>query len=140
MIPLFVCEAAGARVLSLDDPSVVKDACALDGTGGTSVVPTFTVNQLRDGPDLGWSKLRRVAQNVDHADACTLVLTPIVDGRQSGNAITRSLAVGAVGVATFPCNESGTGHAYRIDLTSYTSPVQFSNADVFVLGKRVSRS
>jgi hypothetical protein len=140
MIPIFAVEAGGARVIKFDDPGVTKDLCALDGTGGSTFTPSFTVNQVRGGPDLGWSKLRRIALNLESASACTVVVTPLVDGRLSGSPITRTVALGGVGVVTVPCAESGTGHAWKVEVTSYTAPVAFSNSEAFVLGKRVSRA
>jgi hypothetical protein len=103
-------------------------------------VPSYVVNTVNVGPELGWGRLRRIALNLDHGDACTVQVTPLVDGRESGAVISRTLALGAVGVLTIPCAESGTGFAYKVSVTSYSSPVAFSNSEVYVVPKRGSRS
>lgn len=139
MIPYYVLEATGPRVFSLDDPATVLDTAELNGTGGTAFVPYYVTAFLRGRAGHGWSGLRRIALRLSHVEPVTVVMTPLRDRQLSGHAITRSLALGAVGILTFPANESGSVFQYRIDVTAYASVVTFSDAEAYVLAARASR-
>ena len=76
MIPLYVVNATGNTILSLDDPSVDTDQ-------GAAFNASFLNVAITPQPAEGESKLRRVVQNVAITTSATLALMPIADGNES---------------------------------------------------------
>ena len=138
MIPFYAFEAVGARIFSLDDPAVVKDSAALDGTGGTAFVPFYVTSEIRVANGSGWNKLRRIMQRLAHDGTLTARVTGIRDGGE-GSMVTRTLAIGAAGFLNVPMNEGGSGFQFKVELTAYSAKVAFSGADVYVVAKRAFR-
>jgi hypothetical protein len=139
MIPLYGFQAVGGKIYQLDDPSVVKDGCAADGTGGTAFVPFYTTRELRLTIS-GYVKLRRLIQKVDHAGgSATLQLTAIRDGGD-GTVISRTLGPSDPSSASFPLNDPGSDLQVKVELTSYDVPVAFSDAEFYAVVRRQFRA
>lgn len=76
MIPLFVLNASGVTILSLDDASVDTDQ-------GAAFTASFTSVAVTPQPPEGESKLRRCVQNVAIGTSATLKITPIADTNEN---------------------------------------------------------
>jgi len=136
VIPLYGFQAVGGKVYSLDDPAVVKDGAALDGTGGTSYTPFVICTPLAIQSDLGYNRLRRLLQRVAHAGSCTLVVTGLRDGVESGVQITRTLGVGDIGVVNVPLGDAGSDFQLKIVLSAFSAETALGNSQVFIVPKR----
>lgn len=136
MIPLYGLQAGGGKVYSLDDPGVVKDGCALDGSGGTAFTPFILTQPFAVHADLGYNKLRRFLQRVAHAGACTFIVTGVKDGRESTVAVVRPLTANDVGIINVPLGESGSDFQLKIVLTGFDAETALGNSQVFIVPKR----
>lgn len=136
MIPLYGCQAVGGKIYSLDDPTVVKDGADSAGNGGTAFQPYIISTKLANQLDMGYNKLRRFQQRLSHSGACTLIVTGIRDGQQSGSPATRTLAISDVGIVTAPLNDPGSDFALKIVLSSYDAAVTLGTSKAFVVPKR----
>lgn len=136
MIPLYGCQAGGGKIYSLDDPSVVKDGASVAGSGGSVYQPYFVTTKLGNQFDMGYNKLRRFQQHLEHAGSCTLVLTAVRDGAETGVPITRTLPAGAMGLVTAPMNATGSSFQIKLVLSAFSAEVTLGTADAFVIPKR----
>ena len=137
MIPFYLVQAVGGKVLTIDDRAVVKDLAALAGTGGNSYTPTLVI-----GPQKltsGWSRMRRLVQRVPHDGAVTVTLTPIRDGQESGNVITRALDSTDVPTVTLPMAETGTEFQAQIELSAFDADCGLGEAELWVIPRRSIR-
>lgn len=136
MIPIFGCQAGGGKIYSLDDPTVVTDGADSAGVGGSTFAPyivsTFLANQF----DMGYNKLRRFQQRLSHNGTCTVQLTGIRDGQQSGQPSTQGLAISDVGLVTAPLNDAGSTFQIKIALTAFSAAVTLGASKAFVVPKR----
>jgi hypothetical protein len=138
MIPFYGFQAVGGKIFSLDDPAVVKDSAALDGTGGTAFVPFYVTNSLRLGRLAAYYKLRRLVQQVAHTGAVTVRFTAIRDGGES-TVISRTLGVGEAPLMIVPLNDPGSDFQVKVEVTSYDAAVQFSGAEFYPVERRAFR-
>lgn len=136
MIPLFGCQAAGGKIYSLDDQTVVKDGAALDGTGGTAFSPYFVSSPFGIAFDLGYNKLRRFLQRVAHAGGLTLTVTGVRDGQESGVSVVRTITVADIGIVNVPLNDAGSDFQIKVVLSAYDAEVAFGNSQAFIVPKR----
>lgn len=139
MIPLYVCESGGARILSLDDPAVVKDGATLAGAGGTAFVPFFTSTMFGVQFDLGYNKLRRFAQRLAHDGTASLDITGIRDEQESGVTVSRDVALSDVGIVNAALNDAGSDFQIKVEVTAYSARVAFGNAEAHVVNRRSMR-
>jgi len=139
MIPLYGFQAGAGKVFSLDDPGVVRDFAALDGTGGTAFTPFILTQPFAVHADLGYNKLRRFLQRIAHAGACTFRVTGVKDGRESTVKVVRPLTINDVGIINVPLAESGSDFQLKIELTSFDAETALGNSQVFIVPKRSYR-
>lgn len=136
MIPLYVCNASGATILSLDDPSVDTDQGA-DFTA--SLLPVAFTPQ----PPEGESKLRRAVQAVGVGTSVTIKLTPVVDGNenpddaQSFNLVSTDGAVQTVEAHTA---NQGSRFQVKTEITSHVGVCELGEAEAWTVGKLSSRT
>lgn len=135
-IPLFGLQAGGGKVYSLDDPGVVKDGAALDGSGGTAYAPFLVSQPFAIQADLGYNRLRRFLQRVAHAGSCTLTVVGLRDGQESAVAIVRTLTTADIGVVNVPLGEAGSDFQLKITVSAFTAETALGNSQVFIVPKR----
>jgi hypothetical protein len=136
VIPLYGMQAVGGKVYSLDDQSVVKDATDAAGVGGTAFNPFIVSTPFAIQADLGYNRLRRFLQRIAHGGACTLTVTGIRDGQDSGVSIVRPLTVSDIGIVNVPLGDSGSDFQLRIELSAYDAETALGNSQVFIVPKR----
>lgn len=136
MIPFYGCIAGTGKIYSLDDPLVVKDVTALDGSGGVAFSPYLISTPLGIQFDLGYNRLRRFLQRLAHGGAVTTKITGIRDGQESGLPVTRALTVSDIGIINAPLGDAGSDFQIKLELSAYDASVALGNSDVYVVGKR----
>lgn len=137
MIPLYAAIAGTGKIYSLDDPTVVKDGAALNGSGGTAFVPYAISTSLNVRFALGMNRVRRFMQRVAHDGPATVRVTVIRDGRESVP-ITRALGIGDAGVVNAPLADGGSDLQIKLELTAYDAPVAFGDSEAYVVNRRSS--
>lgn len=138
-IPLYGVQAHGGKILSLDDPAVVKDLAALNGSGGNAYAGRFRSTPLPGSTVLGWSRFRRFIQRVFHLGAATLKVTPYRDEQPTGQTITRVLAVSDIGVVTAPLAATGSAFQVEVEVSGFTAEVQLGDAEAWIVPRRSER-
>lgn len=137
MIPLFVVNATGNTILSLDDPSVDTDQ-------GTDFTASFLPVAFTPQPPEGESKLRRAVQAISITTSATLVLTPVVDGNENpDDAQTFNLAS-----TTDPANSTveakpanqGSRFQVKTEVTAHVGACELGEAEAWTVGKLSSRT
>lgn len=139
MIPLYGGQAGGGKIYSLDDPNVVTDGAALDGTGGTAFVPFLVSTSLLGALTLGFNALRRFFQRVAHDGTATFRFTPFRDGQQSGTGISRTVLLSDPGPINVPLNEPGSDFHMKIEVLTYSAPVALGDAGFIIVPGVTSR-
>jgi hypothetical protein len=139
MIPLFGCLAHGGKIVQLDDDSVVKDLAAADGTGGTAFSPFLLSSPFDGGNEGGYSRLRKMVQDVEHEGAVTVTVTPYRDGSETGQTITRTLAASDNPIVTAPLAVGATRFQVKVALSAFTARVELGKAQLWVVPRRSSR-
>ena len=135
MIPLYVVNATGITLLTLDDPSVDTD----QGSDFTaSLLPVAFTPQ----PPEGESKLRRAVQAVSIGTSATVTLTPVVDGNENpDDAQTFNLtsAVDGAGptVEAKPANQ-GSRFQVKTEITAHVGSCELGEAEAWTVPKRSS--
>lgn len=137
MIPLYGAMAHGGKIISLDDPSVVKDGAALNGSGGSAYAPYIVPAPIGAGG--GWATLRRADLRVAHDGAVTVTVTPRKDGQDTGNIITRVLSVSDQPEVEVPFFEGGSEFHMTIALSAFTAPAALGPATIWVVPRRTNR-
>ena len=137
-IPFYACRAEGPNIITLDDEAVQTDLAAENGTGGNAYI-AFVTSTIFDVVDGGYSTFRRAVQHV-HADgAVTVKITPFRDENETGNTITRTLAIGANPIVTAPIAESGTNFQVKVALSSFSAAAELGKALQYVVPRRTAR-
>lgn len=139
MIPLYGFQAGGGKVYSLDDQTVVKDGAALDGSGGTAVVPFFVSAPLGVQFTMGYNKLRRLMQRLAKLGTVSIRTTGIRDGLSSATAVSRTLGLSDIGIINVPLNDAASDFQVKVEVMSYTAEVAFGDSEVYVVPKREFR-
>lgn len=138
-LPLYAVEAHSGKVLRVDDESVVKDQASAAGAGGNAYVSFVKSTIFDQGLDGGYSRMRRGTQHV-HADgAVTVLFTPYRDQMESGNTISRVLAIGNNPVVIAPMSETGTNFQVKVALSVFDAAAELGKAQQFVIPRRSSR-
>lgn len=135
-IPLVAAQAAGGSILTLDDPTVVKDVCATAGTGGSVYTPSFLSSPFDAG---AYGRLRRWLQHVRHEGTATVAMTPYREGGPTGNVITRTLGLTTSPHVTFPAAEDGSEFQVGFAVTAFSAPVELGAGAMTVIGRRSVR-
>ena len=136
-IPFYLCEAHGGQVMTIDDRSVVKDLASAAGAGGNAFTADLTSAPIGGG---GYNRLRHMMQRVHHTGAVTVVMTPLRDGAETGNEITRTLAAADSHVVDLPAAESGTDVQVKVTLSSFDAEVALGAAQLWVNTRRGRRA
>lgn len=138
-IPLFGAQAHGGKIISLDDPAVVKDLANLDGTGGNAYAPYLVSGVVSgDGPG-GYGTFRRLIQRVPHDGAVTVKLTPRRDGQDTGQTITRPLAGGDNPTVVAPFSVTGSVFQFKIELSAFDAPASLGSGELTIIRRRSTR-
>jgi len=136
MIPLFVVNASGATLLSLDDPSVDTDQGAAFTASLLSVATT-------PQPPAGESKLRKIVQNVALTTSATVKITPIADGNENPNdAQTFSLVSttdGANPTIEAKTANQGSRMQTKIEVTAHVGACELGEGESWSVPKLSSR-
>lgn len=138
-IPLWGAQAAGGKLVTLDDDAVVKDLTALAGTGGNSYSPYLITAPVGQGKGAGYAKVRRIVQRVPHDGAVTVTVTPWVDGADTGQTITRTLAASDNATVTAPLAKLGGVFAFKITLAAFDAPASLGSGDFTIIPLRSQR-
>ena len=136
MIPLFVVNASGNTLLSLDDPSVDTDQGAAFTASLLSVATT-------PQPPAGESKLRKIVQNVALTTSATVKITPIADGNENPNdAQTFSLVSttdGANPTIEAKTANQGSRMQTKIEVTAHVGACELGEGESWSVPKLSSR-
>jgi hypothetical protein len=137
MIGLFVANASGATLLSLDDPAVDTDQ-------GVAFNASFTSVATTPQPPEGESKLRRVVQNISISTSATLKLTPIADGNENPSD-TQTFSLASTTDGSNPTIEAhaanqGSRFQVRTEVTAHVGVCELGEAEQWTVGKLSSRS
>ena len=137
MIPLFVVNATGTTILSLDDPAVDTDQ-------GAAFTASFLPVAFTPQPPEGESKLRRAVQSISIGTSAALKLTPVVDGNENpDDAQTFNLAS-----TTDPANSTVEAHTanqgsrfqVKTEVTAHVGACELGEAEQWTVGKLSSRT
>lgn len=137
MIPFYAALAGSGKILSFDDPAVVKDDAALNGSGGTAYAP-FLVSAPASLKG-GWGTLRRLDQRVAHDGAVTFKARAQRDGNDTGQEITRVIALSDQSQVEAPFFATGSEFAVRLELSAFTAPAALGPATLWVVPRRSTR-
>lgn len=136
-IPLYIVEAGGGQILTLDDPTVVMDGAAIGGTGGSAYIPSFRSTAFEAGSQYG--RLRRLFQRVKREGTATLTFVPWRDGNESGPTITRTLALGDSNHVTVPLATDGSEFKIAVSVTAFSAPVELGGGSFLLIPRRSQR-
>jgi hypothetical protein len=139
MIPLFGCLAHGGKIVQLDDDSVFKDLATAAGTGGTAYSPFLLANPFDGGNEGGYSRLRKMVQDVEHEGAVTVEVSPYRDGAETGQAITRTLASNDNPLVTAPLAVGATRFQVKVTVSAFDALVELGKAQFWVVARRSER-
>jgi hypothetical protein len=136
MIPLYVVNATGATLLSLDDPAVDQDQ-------GADFTASFTTVAMTPQPSEGQSKLRRAVQNVAITTSATVKITPIVDGNENPDD-TQTFSLTSIADGASPTLEARTANQgsrfqIRTEVTAHVGPCELGEAEQWTTGKFSTR-
>jgi hypothetical protein len=136
LIPLYVVNATGVTLLSLDDPAVDKDQ-------GNDFTASFTTVAVTPQPPEGESKLRRIVQNVAITTSATVKVTPIVDSVESPNDVQTFVLSSIVDGASptieaRPANQ-GSRFQVRTEVTEHVGNCELGEAEQWTVPKLSSR-
>ena len=135
-IPLYACEANGARIFQLYDPLVNRDAADVSGVGGWSY-PCFLLTARFKGPQVaGYGKFRRFVQRVYQRSACVVTVVPWRDGRETGQSIQRAIKIDTPPLVTFPLSVLATEFQLRLDVSGFDAPVALGSGEVWIVPHR----
>lgn len=136
MIPLFVCNASGANIFSLDDPAVYQDQ-------GADFTASFLSVGVTPQPPEGESKLRRAVQNVAIGTSATVKITPIADTNENvDDAQTFSLASTVDGASpTIEAKTANQGSRFQVktEVTAHVGLCELGEAEQWTVTKLSSR-
>ena len=135
-INLFGAQAHGGKLIALDDQALVTDLAALAGTGGNTFAAFVLSGRFASA---GYAKLRRMIQAVAHAGAVTVTITPWRDGQDTGQTITRTLAIGDNENVTAPLSVTGSDFQLMVTLTAFDAPASLGSGDITVVPRRSQR-
>lgn len=138
-LPCYSAQAHGGKIISLDDPAVVKDLAALNGTGGNAYVGYVLSTMLPDGSPTGYGTLRRVTQRVAHDGAVTVKVTPWRDGQDTGQTITRALAIGDNPTVVAALAATGSVFQVKWELSAFDAPARLGSGEVTIVDRRSQR-
>jgi hypothetical protein len=138
-IPVYAAQAHGGKIISVDDPAVVKDLAALDGTGGNSYAGYVLSTYLRGTDPVGYGTFRRLIQRVPHDGAVRVEVTPWRDGQDTGQTITRDLAVGDNPTVVAPASVTGGVFQVKVRLSNFDAPARLGEAEYVVIQRRSVR-
>lgn len=136
-IPLYGAMAHGGKIFSLDDPTVVKDMASSSGSGGNTYTPELLSSPFDAG--MAYGRLRRLVQQVRHDGTATLTFTPHRDGMETGQTISRSLAVGDSPHVTVPFAVDASEFQVAIAVTAMSAPVELGSGEVALIPRRSQR-
>lgn len=139
MIPLYGVQAHGGKIISLDDPAVVKDLAAADGSGGNAYVGYVLSTQLPGSVPGGYSRFRRLQQRVPHDGGVTVTITPWRDGQDTGQEIERELEVADNPVVIAHVSVTGSDFQVKIALSDFDAPAALGEAAVTIIPRRSER-
>ncbi len=131
MIPFYLCTAHGGTITTIDDPAVVNDGCAANGSGGTAFTANLRPGPLRPGV-VTFGKLRRLVQRIVHDGDVTVSVMPIRDGQEAA-AIERTLEAGDAAQVVIPMNETGREFMIDITLSAWTAECGVSDAEMYLI-------
>jgi hypothetical protein len=136
MIPLYVANALGATIFSLDDP-------ALDTDQGAAFTAAFVTVAVTPQPPEGESKLRRIVQNVAIGTSATVTVTPIVDTNENPDD-TQTFNLASTTDGASPTIEAKTANQgsrfqHRIEVTAHVGQCQLGEAEIWTTPKLSSR-
>jgi hypothetical protein len=138
-IPLFAAQAHGGKLISLDDQAVVKDLANLDGTGGNSYAGYVLSTYLPGADPVGYGTFRRLVQRVTHDGAVRVEVTPWRDGQDTGQTITRDLAVGDNPTVVAPASVTGSVFQAKVRLSNFDAAARLGGAEYVVIPRRSAR-
>lgn len=137
-IPLYGAQAHGGKLISLDDPAVVKDLADADGTGGNDYEPYFVTGPIPVLPLGSFGRLREWVQSVPREGSAVLALTAWVDGMATGQTITRTLALGGAQFETARFAVGGTYFQMHVAHSDFTAPASVGASRVGIVRRRGS--
>jgi hypothetical protein len=136
MIPLYVLNASGATIFSLDDPGIDTDQ-------GVAFTAAFVTVAITPQPPEGESKLRKIVQNVSITTSATVRITPIADTNESSaDAQTFNLASTTDGASpTVEAHVANQGSRFqsRIEVTAHVGQCQLAEGELWTVPKLSSR-
>lgn len=136
MIPLYVVNATGTTILSLDDPSVDTDQ-------GVDFVASLLPVAFTPQPPEGESKLRRSVQGVSVGTSATIRLTPIVDGNENPDDAQSFTLLSTDGVnQTVEAHVANQGSRFQVkrEITAHVGACELGAAEDWTVGKLSSRT
>jgi hypothetical protein len=139
MIPLYGCQAHGGKIIRLDDDSVFTDLATAAGTGGTAYSPFILANPFDGGNEGGYSRLRKMVQDVEHEGVVTVGISPYRDGSETGQRITRTLASDDNPIVTAPLAVGATRFQVKVTVSSFDALVELGKAQLWLVPRRSSR-
>jgi len=138
-IPLFAAQAHGGKIISLDDRAVVKDLANLDGTGGNAYAGYVLSTFLPGADPGGYGRFRRLTQRVLHDGAVRVEVTPWRDGQDTGQTITRDLAIADNPTVVAPASVTGSVFQVKVRVSNFDAPARLGTAEYEVLQHRGQR-
>lgn len=138
-IPTFGVQAHGGKIISLDDQSVVKDLAALAGTGGNAYAPYMVSGVIAPGSVGGYARLRRLQQRVPHDGAVTVTVTPWRGGQDTGQTITRDLAIGDNPTVVTPFDVTGSVFQFKVVLSAFDAEASVGAGEFVAIPRRTQR-
>jgi hypothetical protein len=138
-IPTFGVQAHGGKIISVDDQAVVKDLALLDGSGGNAYAPYLLSGLMSPGEVGGYAKLRQCVLRVPHEGAVTVKVTPWRDGLDTGQIITRALALGDNPTVVAPQNVTGSVFQEKVELSAFDAPASVGAGELLMVARRSTR-
>lgn len=135
MIPCYACNATGATLLQLDDPTVDTDQ-------GVPFVASLTTAAFDQGPASGYGTLRRLTQAIGIAGATTVVITPVGDGSEyTDQASTQTLVTtdGTEQELEVPVFVPATRYQLLLRITAHVGLTWLGEADQWFVPRRTTR-
>lgn len=134
MIPFFVLEAHGGRVLTIDDPAVTKDQADIDGVGGNDYEPQALVAPFEPGSKQ-FGRIRRMIQRVPHDGDVTVRLAVVHDGQESVE-MERTLESGDPAYAVFPLSETGRAFSLLFTFADWTADCGLADGQLIAVPRQ----
>lgn len=135
-INLWGAQAGGGKIIQLDDQALVKDLAALAGTGGNSYTAFVLSGAFTDA---AYGKLRRLTQSVPHDGAVTVTVTPWRDGQDTGQTMSRPLAIADNPTVVVPLSVTGDNFQLYVALSGFDAPASLGAGEIATVPRRSQR-